>query len=226
MDGGRAKVDLSTYQNDMTTFTGKDDILALLIHLGYLGFVPSSPDDREKGDYGEVFIPNKEVLEVFRSSTKGDEWGPTFNSFEKSQELLKATWNCNANKVAELLEWFHNQTSNKTYNDESALSYSIQLAYYAAQKYYTDILELDTGKGYADIVYLPAPKYSDKPALLIELKYDKSTKTALDQIKRQNYPQRLEHYKGNILLVSINYDSNIRNTSEDFKHHTCNIERA
>ena len=63
--------------------------------------------------------------------------------------------------------WHKN--GNKTYNDESALSYAIQYTYYSAQQYYTTILELDTGKGYADVVYLPSPNYSDKPALLIEI---------------------------------------------------------
>lgn len=65
MDGGRVKVDLSTYQNDMTTFHSKDDILALLIHLGYLGY---------DSETGEVFIPNQEIMDVFRSSTKSAEW--------------------------------------------------------------------------------------------------------------------------------------------------------
>lgn len=44
----------------MTTFAGKDDILTLLIHLGYLGY-----DNENK----EVFIPNKEILDVFKTST-------------------------------------------------------------------------------------------------------------------------------------------------------------
>lgn len=131
-----------------------------------------------------------------------------------------------SDKVAALLEDAHNQTANHTYNDEAALSYSIQLAYYAAQKYYTKILELDSGKGYVDIVYLPSPRYSDKPVLLIELKYEKDAETALDQIRRQNYPDRLIHYKGNILLVAVNYNKNIRNTDPDFKHHGCKIEKA
>ena len=56
---------------------------------------------------------------------------------------------------------------NKTYNSEAALSYAVQMAYYAAQKYYSTKLELDSGKGYADIVYLPSPKHPDKPALLV-----------------------------------------------------------
>lgn len=53
--------------------------------------------------------------------------------------LLEATWNCDEDKVVELLKWFHDLAENKTYNSEVALSYAIQMAYYAAQKYYTTI---------------------------------------------------------------------------------------
>ena len=109
---------------------------------------------------------------------------------------------------------------------QAALSYGIQLAYYAARKYYTTILELDSGRGYADIAYLPAPKYPGKPALLIELKYGKSTESAMEQIRRQKYLDRLEHYKGNILVIAINYDRNLPNGHPEFKHHTCRIEKA
>ena len=217
MDGGRLRIDTSTYQNDMTTFNGKDDVLALLIHLGYLGF------DNEKS---EVFIPNREILDEFKTSTKGSEWNAAFKSFELSQELVKATWEKDEEKVAELLEEAHNQAANQTYHDEAALSYAVQMAYYAAQKYYTTILELDTGKGYADIVYLPSPEYPDKPALLVELKYNKTADTALAQIKRQQYPARLRHYKGNLLLVGINYDKDIPNDKHGYKHHSCSIEQA
>jgi hypothetical protein len=87
------------------------------------------------------------------------------------------------------------------------------------------IQELDTGKGYADIVYLPSPKFPEKPALLIELKYDKTVQTAADQIRDRNYPQKLEHYKGNLLLVSINYDKDMESTNQAYKRHTCKIER-
>ncbi|MBO5623917.1 MAG: AAA family ATPase [Butyrivibrio sp.] len=217
MDGARLHVDTSTYQNDMTTFTGKDDVLSLLIHLGYLGY-----DDAT----GEVYIPNKEILDEFKTSTKGSEWAGSFKAFEVSQELLKATWDKDSSRVAELIEQVHDLTDNKTYNDESALSYAIQYAYYAAQKYYTMLLELDTGKGYADIAFIPSPQYPDKPAMVVELKYNKDAETALSQIKKRNYPSRLEHYKGNILLVGINYDRDLPSTSEGFKHHSCIIEMA
>ncbi len=216
MDGGRLAIDTSTYENDMTTFTGRDDVLSLLIHLGYLGF-----DDERN----EVFIPNREILDEFKTSTKGKEWVSTFKSFETSQELLKATWNGDEEKVAQLVEDAHNQAGNKTYNEEAALSYGIQLAYYAARKYYTTILELDTGKGYADVAYLPAPQYAEKPALLIELKYGHSTDIAMDQIRRQKYLDRFEHYKGNTLVIGINYNRDLPSDHPEFKHHSCRIEK-
>lgn len=217
MDGARIHIDTSTYQNDMTTFTGKDDVLSLLIHLGYLGY-----DDVA----GEIYIPNKEILDEFKTSTKGSEWVESFKAFDISQELLEATWAKNCDKVAEILEKAHDLTGNKTYNDEAALSYAVQYAYYAAQKYYTTILELDSGKGYADIVFIPSPKFSDKPAMVIELKYNKDAYTALSQIKNRNYPDRLEHYKGNILLVGIDYDKDVSSTNQEYKHHKCVIEMA
>ena len=217
MDGGKVKVDTSTYQNDMTTFTGRDDVLSLLIHLGYLGF------DDEKS---EVYIPNREILDEFKAATKDGEWVAAFEAFRISLELIQATWAEDTDKVAELLEKAHNRADNKTYNDEAALSYAILYAYYAAEKYYTMLPELDTGKGYADRVYIPRPQYADKPVLIIELKYEKDADGAIAQIKRQQYPDRLEAYKGNILLVGINYNKDAKNTGTDYKHHTCEIDRA
>ncbi|MBR1599706.1 MAG: AAA family ATPase [Lachnospiraceae bacterium] len=217
MDGGRVNVTIGKYQNDMTSFHGKDDVLTMLIHLGYLGY-----DVDEK----QVFIPNNEILDEFKISTESSEWVDTFKSFKRSQELLNATWDGNEDKVAELLEWFHDTAENRTYNSEAALSYAIQMSYYAAQKYYTSIQELDSGKGYVDMVYLPSPKYPDKPALLIELKYNKTVKTAADQIKNKNYPQKLEHYMNNILLIAINYDKEVSNENEQYKKHSCKIERV
>ena len=131
----------------------------------------------------------------------------------------------NEAKVAEILEWFHDTAENRSCNSEAALSYAVQMAYYAGQKYYTAIQELDSGKGYVDLSYLPAPNYPDKPALLIELKYGKSLETAADQIRKRNYPQKLEHYRGNLLLISINYEKDLDSKDACYKHHSCKIER-
>ena len=77
--------------------------------------------------------------------------------------------------------------------------------------------EYATGKGYADLVMIPRRNVS-KPALVIELKFNHSVETAIDQIKQKNYPAKLAEYTGNILLVGINYD-------KETKQHACKIER-
>ena len=215
MNGGKVPVDITGYQNDMTTFHTKDDILTMLIHLGYLGY---------QRETKEVFIPNKEVLQVFKSSTKNREWTVTFRALANSRKLLEATWACDQETVAELLEVAHDKAGNRTYHSEAGLSYAVQLAYYAAQDFYTVIPELDTGRGYADLAFIP--KQPDIPALLIELKYDENANTAISQIHRQKYPDRLQLYKDNLILVGINYDRTVSNTEESFKHHSCMIERA
>ncbi len=213
MEGGRQDVDISGYQNDMTSFNSRDDILTMLIHLGYLSF-----------DNGAVFIPNREVLDVFKTSTRDASWQPVFQMLSNSQRLLEATWAEDAETVAALTEEAHLAAGPERYHSEEGLSFAIQLAYYNAVNYYTLFRELGTGKGYADQVYIPRPEYADKPVLLIELKYEQSAETAIDQIHKRQYPKGLEAYKGKMLLVGINYDRDTK--SEEYKHHTCLIERA
>lgn len=213
MEGGRQPVDIGGYQNDMTSFSSRDDILTMLIHLGYLSF-----------NNGQVFIPNREVLDVFKTSTRDASWQPVFQMLSNSQRLLEATWAEDAETVAALMEEAHMAAGTDRYHSEEGLSFAIQLAYYNAVNYYTLFPELGTGKGYADQVYIPRPEYADKPVLLIELKYEQSAETAIDQIHKRQYPKGLEAYKGKMLLVGINYDRDTK--SEEYKHHTCLIERA
>ena len=74
-----------------------------------------------------------------------------------------------------------------------------------------------SGKGFADIFFIPRPLHADKPAAVIELKKDKDAQGAIAQIKQKNYVKALEDYKGNLLLVGINYDTE--------KKHSCVIEK-
>ena len=80
--------------------------------------------------------------------------------------------------------------------------------------------QLPTGKGFADLVFIPR-RNVDSPALLIELKCNKPADAAIDQIKRKEYPAKIAEYTGDILLVGINYDKN----GPEGKRHTCKIER-
>lgn len=91
MNGNRVPIDITGYQNDMMTFHSKDDILTMLIHLGYLGY------DMEAK---EVFIPNQEVLQVFKASTKERDWTVTFRALQNSRKLLEATWACEQDTVS------------------------------------------------------------------------------------------------------------------------------
>ena len=100
----------------------------------------------------------------------------------------------------------------------------MRYAYYAAQKYYSVLKELDTGKGYADLVFIPSPKYAQKPLIIIELKNCKSPEEALQQIIDRNYMAEFDHYKGNIIAVGVNYDGKLHNSHENYKKHSCRIK--
>lgn len=168
-------------------------------------------------DHECVFIPNNEIKKEFATAVSASDWGEVSKALKKSTETLNAIWQGRTAQVVEEIEQAHFETVHIQYNDENALSYTISLALFAARNFYTVYRELPTGKGFADMVYLPRKKFPEKPALVVELKWDKSAKGAIAQIKEKRYCKGLEEYNGNILLVGINYD---KDTSE----HTCVIE--
>ena len=201
------------FQNDMVSFRDKDDVLTLLIHLGYLGY-----DQMRK----RAFIPNEEIRFEFAMATKLNKWSELINFTKESKALLDAVMEEDEEAVAEMLEKIHNQyTSTIQYNDENSLSSVLAIAFLGAMDYYfKPIRELPTGRGFADFVYIPKPQYAqDYPALLVELKWNKKAVTALAQIKEKKYPESLQGFAENILLVGINYDKKT-------KEHTCRIEQA
>lgn len=208
--GEHCRIDAKTFQNDMTTFQTKDDVLTLLVHLGYLAY-----DLKNR----EVFIPNMEINEEFARAIRRSGWDEIIRAINASDALLHATWNQDAEMVAKGIDEVHmDTTSILTYNNENSLSCVISIAYYAAKAYYTVIRELPTGKGFADVVFLPRRHCTDKPAMIVELKWNKSAFGAIAQVKERNYVKGLEEYQGNLLLVGINYN--------DFeKKHECVIEQ-
>ena len=68
-----------------------------------------------------------------------------------------------------------------------------------------------------DLVLQPR-KHIDKPAIIVELKYNTAVDTAIDQIHERRYPEKVAEYKGDILLVGISYDKKA-------KTHQCKMER-
>lgn len=212
LGGGHIKINTRSFQNDMRSFRTKDDILTLLIHLGYLGY-----DSVRK----EAFIPNKEIIEEYENAMSVGGWSEVMRILRASEKLLEDTLNGDAGSVAAALDWAHTEIASiLTYNDENLLGAAVGLAYYSARKDYRLIREMPAGRGFADVVFLPLPSVR-KPALIVELKYGRTARSALQQIKDRQYVQALEHYTGEILLVGVSYDKDSKE-----KTHSCVIERV
>ena len=209
--GESVPVNPDKFQNDMTTLESADDVLTLLVHLGYLTY-----------DFynQKVTIPNQEVQKEFINCIEDGGWEPVMDAIRSSDELLSATLDGDEEKVASMIEQAHQEyTSILKYNDENALACVISLAYYSAKKDYSIFRELAGGKGYADMVFVPRSNVN-KPAMIVELKWNKTASAAIEQIKNRQYIESLKGYSGEVVLVGINYDDG------DFKKHVCRIEKV
>ena len=211
LSGDSVEVDVTTFQNDMVSFSSRDDVLTYLIHLGYLAY-----DQNRR----RAFVPNEEIRQEFILATKKTEWNELIAFQKQSQVIIDATLDKDADTVADCIEKIHTEyTSAIQYNNENSLSCVLSLAYLSAMQYYfKPVREMPTGRGFADIVLLPKPEYTaGYPALIIELKWNQDAVTAINQIKEKKYPEAVKKYTDNILLVGINYD---KKTQE----HSCKIE--
>ena len=209
LGGGSCPVEPSGFRNDMADVETKDDVLTVLIHLGYLTYDRVNRVCR---------IPNREVAGEMVNAVRSNNWKPLTDALQQSERLLQDTLAANAEAVARAVDAAHDEnTSVLSYNDENSLSCVLSIAYYSAWSYYHIHREYMTGKGYADLVMIPR-KNVDKPALVVELKSNRNARAAISQIRRREYPEKIAEYTGNILLVGINYD-------KKKKRHTCRIER-
>ncbi|WP_044974892.1 AAA family ATPase [Ruminococcus sp. HUN007] len=207
-------VETKGFSNDLTSFKGKDDVLTLLVHLGYLAY------DHEKKT---VHIPNEEIKLEFSRTIKVTDHSETLKRLSESERLFIDTVEENEESVAAQIEKIHSEeTAPLHYNSEASLRSVIKLAYYTYRDNYVQFEELPSGDGYADIVYLP--KYdSGYPILLIELKWNKDVHTAIDQIKERHYPEQIKGFGRDIILVGITYD---KDEKPGHRKHYCHIEKA
>ena len=209
LGGQRRSIDVESFQNDITSFHSADDVITLLIHMGYMAY-----DSKTK----KVFIPNDEVRSAFLRAVKNDGWEEVIRAINASEALLRATLAMDEQAVAQMIQDVHMQNSSSlTYNNEISLSSVIALAYYSACRDYTLVREMPAGNGFADMVFLPK-RTSLNPAMVLELKWDKTAEGAISQIKSKGYVSALKEYKGNVLLVGINYE-------KKSKKHQCRIEK-
>jgi len=213
-------VDPTGFQNDLSEVHSRDDVLTVLIHLGYLSY-----DWRRD----ECFIPNREVAGEMVNAIKSVRWTNITNALQLSERLLDATLRRDANLVARLVEAAHQEnTSIIRYSDENSMACVLAIAYYYAHGDYIFHREFQTGRGFADLVMIPR-KNVDSPAIIVELKYNDTTGTALDQIRDRHYPDKVAEYMNSphrakpcetdadILLVAVTYD-------KKSKEHHCEIE--
>ena len=207
--GERVYVNTTKFQNDMHIVRSKNDVLTVLIHLGYLAY-----DEDTK----RCYVPNKEVGDELLNAVEDTSWTRLIDAITTSQELLDATIAGNAAAVARAIDLAHDEnTSILSYNDENSLACVLTIAYIWAKNDYVIHREYATGKGYADLVMIPR-RNVNKPAMVVELKFNNTADTAIDQIKRKEYPSKIAEYTGDILLVGINYD-------KETKRHECVIEK-
>ena len=206
--GEHISINTKTFQNDMCTFETADDILTLLVHLGYLTY---------DFDTKTAWIPNKEVRQEFLNSIQGQEFQTVNNAIHRSDKLLQLTLAQNAEKVAEMLQEVHSDNCSVIqYNNENSLACVLSLAYYSAQDSYAVYRELQGGEGFADLVFVPRTG-NHNPAMIVELKWNQTAGIALEQIKDRNYIRCLKDYHGKVLFVGVNYD-------KKSKKHTCQFE--
>jgi len=207
--GEKCHVNTVGFTNDLKIIRSKDDVLTVMIHLGYLSY------DSENE---ECYIPNKEVRIELEQAIKLAKWEHITQIIEQSRKLLETTLRGDCEAVAKGIDKAHDEnTSILSYNDENSLSCVISMAYIFARNNYIFHREYATGKGFADLVLIPR-KGIKSPALIIELKYNKTVGTAIDQIKEKQYPDKIAEYSGEIMLVGVTYD-------REKKTHECVIER-
>ena len=207
-----SRPEIKSFNTADLKFKNKVAIYIYLVHLGYLGY-----DDAD----ATIYVPNEETRVELLNSVKENHWPKFETALKLSEQVVAATYNKDSETVATLLSKIHeDKVPALEYNNESALRYVVLMAYLVTESYYLAPLnDFPTGKGFADIVYLPmSANAKDKPAITIELKKDASAKIALEQIKERDYVSRVKEYTDNILLIGINYDSKT-------KQHSCEIKK-
>ena len=210
ISGSLVPVNVRKFTNTPWEIESRDDVFTCLIHLGYLGY-----DSEERS----CFIPNYELMEEWISAIEDTpDYRSVVDLIRDSKALMEATWKGDEEIVAEAVAKAHTEAcSIQKYNSEGSFQSALHLAYYYAKSCYTIVNELPGGKGFADVAFIPYKP--DVPAIIIELKKDDTVDAAISQIRERSYPEALEKYRDNLLLVAITYDSKT-------KEHRARIEKA
>ncbi len=211
--GERVEVKLQGYAATSTELNTKNQIYSAMVVYGLLTY-----------EDGEVFIPNRELMEKFDELLLSkDSLGYIHNLAKKSEKMLKATLAGDTQTMSVILKYAHDTESPiLSYNNEIELLAVINLVYLSARDKYRVEREDKAGEGYVDFIFYP--EHRDQDAMILELKIDSTPEDAIQQIKDKHYALRFrgklgerEKYTGRILAVGISY-------SRKTKEHFCKVE--
>ena len=207
--GGSCPVDTTGFQNDPAIIETKNDVFTVLIHLGYLAY-----NKAEK----RCYVPNMEVVGELKNAIERNGWKHVMDTLNASERLLSDLLDGDTEAVEKGIEAAHERNASiLEYNDENSLACVIGMAFYSARNKYKIVRELPSGKGFADLVFVPW-RNVNLPAIVVELKWKQDAKTAISQIRERNYPDSLKEYMDEVILCGINYDPKS-------KVHSCIIDR-
>ena len=214
IEGEKVIFNCANFQNDMVNIKDKNDVLSLLVCLGYLGC------SETKNQFRKVaYVPNAEIKAVLMDIVRKQNWYRRMETIKRSENLLKAIKELDGKTVATIIQEIHNSSSVALldYNDEESLTYCVMTGLlWSTLDDYSCHREDQLGKGRVDLVYEPIIR--KHPLILIEFKYDGFAEEVIAQIKMQEYCKRYEEQYRNIIIVGINY-------STKTKEHQCLIEK-
>ena len=203
--GEKIEVKLDGFSIEDSVLTSREDILSAMVVYGFLSY-----------HEGKIFIPNLELAQKFTHVLRRGTLG-VHMTIEESRKLIESTLQGRGREVAAHIECIHDaQIPFIAYSDENSLACVIMYAYYAAADWYDVRREEISGKGFVDFLFTPVDR--NHMPIIMELKYNRSAKAAIAQIREKHYIQRMKNYP-KVLLVGINY-------SERTKKHTCLIEET
>ncbi|MBQ8706901.1 MAG: AAA family ATPase [Succinivibrionaceae bacterium] len=216
IQGAQIPFNCKTFKNDMVSIKHRNHVFSLLVCLGYLGCANAGAYDRL------AYVPNREIRSALVDLVEEQPWADSIEIIKQSDRMFDAIRQMDGVTVAELMTEIHNSrdVSMLKYNSEEALvSCLITGLRWRTCSGYDCIREMPSGKGFADLIYVPVSK-PDLPIMIIEFKCGRSAQEALDQIRKKRYYSRyLEgNYPNDILLLGISYDP-------EAKEHECLIEK-
>lgn len=212
ISGERIAIKLQGYAATKTELYTKNQIYSAMVVYGLLTY-----------SNGEVFIPNKELMDKFNELLLTNKnLGYIYNLAKESEKMLKATFAGDTNTMESILQFVHDTESPiLSYNSEIELSAVVNLVYLSARDHYRVEREDKAGEGYVDFIFYP--EQTDATALILELKVDGTPEEAIQQIVNKKYALRFKgklgekpRFTGKILAAGISY-------SKKTKEHHCKV---